>query len=95
MLTSKKCIKRLWKYLASSMRPRLKIEKKAKQRESSAMEDPIIRKSETLGGLNLGWNKTKKNKPHNGDKGKCVTSVGANTLAHAGALWAYVLDVET
>jgi len=42
------------KVAASSMKLRLKIGKKAKQRECLTLEDPIPREIETPGGLNLG-----------------------------------------
>ena len=77
------------------MRPRLRIEKKAKQRKSSTLEDPIIKEIETSEGLNLGLNRTKESKSPNGEKGKCVTSVDVNTLTHTEALRAHVLDVVT
>jgi len=93
MLTFKKCTRRLWKKPASSTRPRLRIEKKAEQRKSLALEDPIIKEIETSEGLHLEWNRTMESKPPKGEKGKRVTSVGVNTLAHAGALRDHVLDV--
>jgi len=61
-------------------------------RRNLALEDPILRETETSGGLNMGWNRANESKPPNGNRGNHVTSVDGNTLAHAESLRAHVLD---
>ena len=71
----------------------MRIEKKAKQRKSLALEDPIIKEIKTSVGLNVERNRTKGSKPPNGVKGKRVTSVAVNNLVYIGALQDHILDV--